>query len=231
MNNIDEQRALFSKVLDMMEQHFGSHTEIVLHDLTREYEHTIVDIRNGHLTGRKVGDSGTNLGLEVLRGTAVNGDRFNYITHTQDAKILRSSSIYFRDDEGRVVGSICVNSDITESVRYEAYLHSTNNYSLDSANEKTEVFATDVKQLLEHFLVEGQKLIGKPAMLMDKNERSQFLQYLDQNGVFLITKSSDRVCEFLGISRYTLYSCLDKLRNGAKTDAEESTQAAAAAEI
>jgi len=230
MNTIDEQKELLSKVMDALEQHFGSHCEIVLHDLTREYDHTIVDIRNGHITGRKVGDCGSNLGLEVLRGTVVNGDRFNYITHTQDAKILRTSSIYFRDENGRVVGSLCINSDITESVRYEAYLHAANNYSLEAAGGKTEVFATDVKQLLEHFLMEGQKLIGKPAMLMNKNERAQFLQYLDQNGVFLITKSSERVCEFLGISRYTLYACLDKLRNGAKAEAAEGTQAAAAAE-
>ncbi len=230
MNTIDEQKELLSKVMDALEQHFGSHCEIVLHDLTREYDHTIVDIRNGHITGRKVGDCGSNLGLEVLRGTVVNGDRFNYITHTQDAKILRTSSIYFRDENGRVVGSLCINSDITESVRYEAYLHAANNYSLEAASGKTEVFATDVKQLLEHFLMEGQKLIGKPAMLMNKNERAQFLQYLDQNGVFLITKSSERVCEFLGISRYTLYACLDKLRNGAKAEAAEGTQAAAAAE-
>lgn len=224
MKNISEQGTMLTKVMDIMEQHFGAHCEIVLHDLTREYEHTIVDIRNGHITGRKIGDCGSNLGLEVLRGTVVNGDRFNYITHTGDARIFRSSSIYFHDDDSRVIGSICINSDITESVRCEAYLHSVNNYSLKN-DEKPEVFATDVKQLLEHFLVEGEKLVGKPAAQMNKEERSQFLRYLDQNGAFLITKSSDRVCEFLGISRYTLYACLDKLRNGAREGAMDGTQA------
>ena len=215
MKSIDEQKELFTKILDMLEQHFGQSCEIVLHDLTREYDHTIVDIRNGHITGRKVGDCGSNLGLEVLRGTVVNGDRFNYISHTTDAKILRSSSIYFHDDQQRTIGSICINTDITESVRCEAYLHALNNYSLQT-NEKPEIFATDVKQLLEHFLQEGERLVGKPAALMDKADRNQFLQYLDANGAFLITKSSERVCEFLGISRYTLYSCLEKLRRHGK---------------
>lgn len=28
---------------------------VVLHDLEKDYEHTIVDIRNGHITNRKVG--------------------------------------------------------------------------------------------------------------------------------------------------------------------------------
>ncbi len=73
---------------------FNSANEF-LHDLTRDYESTIVDIVNGHVSGRKVGDSGTNLGLEVLRGTKIDGDRFNCISNTRDGKVLRSSSIYF----------------------------------------------------------------------------------------------------------------------------------------
>ena len=78
---------------------------------------------------------------------------------------------------------------------------------------------------MEHFLQEGERLVGKPAALMDKADRNQFLQYLDANGAFLITKSSERVCEFLGISRYTLYSCLEKLRgNGKNPEKAEERQ-------
>lgn len=210
MRHIDEQEELFVRLLDMLQQHFGGTCEIVLHDLTKDYSHTIVDIRNGHITGRKIGDCGSNLGLEVLRGNTVNGDRYNYITHTKDAKILRSSSLYIRNGD-KVIGSLCINSDITESVRYESHLHAQNNYSLQQDTRK-EVFATDVKQLLEYFLLEGIEQVGKPANQMNKEERMAFLKYLDENGAFLITKSSDRVCEFLGISRYTLYSNLETLR-------------------
>lgn len=34
---------------------FGSHCEVVVHDLTRHADHTIVAIENGHVSGRKVG--------------------------------------------------------------------------------------------------------------------------------------------------------------------------------
>lgn len=218
MENIEESRELLEKIMDLLERHFGYNCEIILHDLTGDYNHSIVDIRNGHITGRRVGDCGSNLGLEVLRGTNVGGDRYNYITHTRDAKVLRSSSIYFRNAENKVIGSLCINSDITESVRYEAYLHEANSCSMD-AGQKTEVFATDVRQLLEHILLEGQKMIGKPAAQMTREDRMSFLKYLDDNGAFLITKSSERVCEFLGISKYMLYSILDKVRDK-KEDAQ-----------
>ena len=39
------------QILDLLEAHFGSSVEFVVHDLTLNYEHTIVDIRNGEITG------------------------------------------------------------------------------------------------------------------------------------------------------------------------------------
>jgi predicted transcriptional regulator YheO len=220
MKSIDEQRPLLRQVMDLLEQHMGYNCEIVLHDLTGDYDRTIVDIRNGHITGRRVGDCGSNLGLEVLRGTVVDGERYNYITYTPDAKVLRSSSMYMRDDSGRVVGALCVNTDITQSVKYEQYLHEMNNMSADRSGRTPEVFAQDVKQLLEHLLEEGERLVGKRAPEMTKDDRVSFIRHLDRSGAFLITKSSERVCEFLGISKYTLYATLDKLRNGEKADRE-----------
>lgn len=214
MKSVEEQEEFFKQLMDLLEHHFGYGSEIVLHDLTRDYEHTIVDIRNGHITGRHVGDCGSNLGLEVLRGSVVNGERYNYVTQTPDAKVLRSSSMYMKDDAGRVIGSLCINTDITESVKYEAYLHAQNNYVPERQEQTREVFATDVKQLLEYLLAQGERQIGKPAESMTKEERNEFLRYLDQNGAFLITKSSERVCEFLKISKFTLYSVLEKLRSG-----------------
>lgn len=212
MKSIDEQMDLLKQLMDMLEQHFGVTSEIVLHDLTRDYEHTIVDIRNNHITGRSVGDCGSNLGLEVLRGTTKDGNRYNYITHTKDAKILRSSSMYFYDGD-RVIGSLCINTDITDTLRYESYLHTFNNYSIENGEkQRKEVFASNVKQLLESLLAEGTELVGKAAPLMGKDDKMKFLEYLDAKGAFLISKSSDRVCEFLGVSRYTLYTYLENIR-------------------
>ena len=79
MKSIYEQWDLWQEFMDMLEKQFGNSCEIVLHDLTKDYNHTIVDIRNGHITGRKIGGCGSNLGLEVLSGNVKNGNRFNYI--------------------------------------------------------------------------------------------------------------------------------------------------------
>lgn len=221
VNSIYEQEELIRSMMDLLERQFGSRCEVVLHDLTKDYNHTIVDIRNGYLTGRKVGDSGTNLGLEVLSGTDQGGNRFNYVLHTRDGKIFRSSSVYFHNDEGKVIGSLCVNLDITETIRFEEYLKGYNQYDMGDAGnasgeEVKEIFVNDVTQIIDFLFHEGVHKIGCQPKEMNREQKMEFLRFLDRKGAFLISKSNERVCDFLQISKFTLYNYLDAIRNGAR---------------
>lgn len=220
MKSIYDEWELLNKVVTVLERHFGNKCEIVLHDLKRDYGSTVVDIRNGHVTNRKIGDSGSNLGLEVLRGTVKDGDEFNYITYTRDNKILRSSSIYFKDAGGEVIGSLCINTDITQSVQCEQFLHEFNQFPLGSGEAENkagsrpvkEVFVNSVQDLLEYLINEAQGQINKPASKMTRDDKLQFIRFLDEKGAFLITRSGDTVCDFLGISKYSLYRYLETAR-------------------
>ena len=58
-------------------------------------------------------------------------------------------------------------------------------------------------------------MVGKPVALMNKGgTRSKAIQFLNNSGAFLITKSGDKVCKFFGISKYTLYSYIDEAKGG-----------------
>lgn len=208
MKHIEDEAQFFRQILRLISYQFGSNCEVVLHDLTKDYAHTIVEIRNGHVTNRKVGDCGSNLGLEVLRGNLRDGDRFNYVTTTPDGKILKSSSIYIRDEEDNVIGSLCVNYDITETVRLEGFLRQFNQYEL----HQDEVFPNDVNKLLDYLVSQAQQFIGKAPGDMNKSERIRFLDFLDGKGAFLITRSGEKVCELLGVSKFTFYNDLEKAR-------------------
>lgn len=235
MNLIYDNWDMWQKLLTMLENQFGTKSEFILHDLTKDYNHTIVDIRNGYITNRKVGDCGSNLGLEVLRGTVQDGDRYNYIVNTRDGKLLRSSTMFIHDEEGKVIGSLCINTDITETVHFEEYLRQYNQYNIPPASEfrplpvhtganaapapnnqpapvVPEIFANDVSQILDYLIAEAGNLVGKPVSQMSREDKIKFVRYLDQKGAFLITKASERVYEHLNISRYTLYNYLDLVR-------------------
>lgn len=210
MKHILDEKKLFGQILTMVSKQFGANCEIVLHDLTREYEHTIIDIRNGHITKRDVGGCGSNLGLEVLRGSTEDNDRFNYVTYTPDGRILRSSSIYIEDDDGEIIGSLCINYDITETVHFENYLKEFNHYEMS----QEEVFEQDVNGLLEYLIAQGKELIGKSVDDMNREDKIKFVRFLDNKGAFLITRSADRIGEELCISKFTFYNYLEEARNG-----------------
>lgn len=214
MESLQEQKEFIDKLMTMLENQLGPTSEIVLHDYSMPYEHSIVDIRNGNVTGRKVGDCVSNFGLEVLSGTVTEGDRYNYITYLPSRNIVRSSSMYFTNSENKVIGCLCINTDITDTIRFEDYLHKLNNYTVASVNnyKESEIFPGNVQDLLEHLISESQAAVGKPIESMTKDDKMQFLKHLDEKGAFLISKSGEQVCTYLGISKFTMYKYLDIVR-------------------
>lgn len=243
MNTIYDEWPMWQQLLSMLENQFGNRCEIILHDLTKEYDHTIVDIRNGYITNRKIGDCGSNLGLEVLRGTVQDGNRYNYVVNTRDGKILRSSTLFIRNPDDEVIGCLCINTDITETVRFEEYLKQYNKYnpmesqmygqpkpletqeespSLLQGENTKEIFANDVSQVLEFLISEADRLIGKPVSEMKREDKIEFVRFLDKKGAFLITKASEKVYEHLRISRFTLYNYLDIVHKENSDDIQDN---------
>lgn len=221
--NADEQIELLKKVMDGLEQQLGGSFELVLHDLRRPFDSTIVDIRNGYITGRKIGDCSTNHGLSMMRKAEENGDEYNYITHMPDGRVFRSSSMYMRDGEGKAVISFCINQDITQTLMLERQLHEYNRVDSSPAVQK-EFFAHNVNELLDFYIDQAQYHVGKKAAEMNRAEKMQMIEYLDNRGAFLITHSGSRVCDVLGISKFTLYNYLEQIHGSAAPGGERQDE-------
>lgn len=220
MKAISDEMDNLRRLVEMLAAQFGKNSEIILHDLSKDYEHTIVAIENNWITGRKVGDGGTNLGLEVLRNPPnVNGDIYNYFTKTSDGRLLRSSSLYFRDDNGKVVGSLCINTDITQMTEMQKSLQEMTMFSEES-HQIEEVFANNVEELVEFLIKESKKIVDKPAREMTREEKMEVLRYLDGKGFFMITHAGAYACEYLDISKYTLYKYLGIIRANNESEIE-----------
>ncbi len=187
---------------------FSTNCEVVLHDLTRPYDQSIVAIWNGHVTGRKLGEGLTVAEVEILRSATMPEDRYNYINYTKDGRALRSSSKYFLDEKGKLVGCLCINFDITALVMAQNVLQTVTISEQSVGTE--EVFTDRVDELLEVLMIEGVKSTGKTLESLDKEDKVAVVRYLDSKGAFLIKKSAERVAEFLGISRFTVYNYLNE---------------------
>lgn len=190
---------------------FGSNCEVVLHKVSEESAvHSIVAIENGHVTGRKVGDGPSHVVLEQLKkGGSDQENHLCYLTKTSDGRILKSSTMYIRDGEGKISAILGINYDISAFTMAEVALKDLIAYGSEDCQREPERIAINVSELLDDLIDQSVKLIGKPAVMMNKEEKIKAIQFLNQRGAMLITKSGDKIAKYFGISKYTLYSYLD----------------------
>lgn len=188
---------------------FGDQCEVVVHDLANnQVDHSVVAIENGHVTGRKLGDGPSRVVLEALRGDRGKlEDHLCYLTKTKDGRILKSSTIYMRDDHGDAIAIFSINYDITALLTVDQALRSI--ISTDEPQNEPEHIPQNVNDLLDELINQSVRLVGKPVSLMTKEDKTRAIQFLNDSGAFLITKSGNKVSRFFGISKYTLYNYID----------------------
>ena len=137
MQNLSEIQPQLELIMKGIAKEFGKNCEVVLHDHKRGLDKSIIAIENGHVTGRKVGDPSTNIGFAISKSKEQTDAQFGYITHLPNGKTLRSSSVYFKDDKGKVIGALCINLDITQM---ELIKNNINYLTSDESEEVEEHF-------------------------------------------------------------------------------------------
>ena len=194
---------------------FGSSCEIAIHDLkTKDLEKSIVYIENGHVSNRQTGDGPSGIVLETLQSDpSTIHDKLSYLTKTEDGRILKSSTFYIRDDDGSISYIFSLNYDITAFTAASTAIQSliaTKDNLPDLTGDSPRQITHNVNELLDLLIEQAVAKVGKPVAMMNKDDKVAVVQYLDHAGAFLITKSGDKVSSYLGISKFTLYSYMDK---------------------
>lgn len=199
---------------------FGDSCEIVIHDLKAEQlEHSVVHIENGHVTGRKLGDGPSRVVFDTLsKDPCKIKDRLSYLTKTENGRILKSSTMFIRGENDRIEYIFALNYDITALISVENAIHSLvatqkeaqildNERAIDGAQPQP--ILHNVTDLLDSLIEQALALVGKPVAAMNKEDKIKVVQFLNNAGAFLITKSGDRVASLLEISKFTLYNYMD----------------------
>jgi len=199
---------LLKRLAKALAEQFGDNTEIVVHDLRGDdHEHTIAAIENGQVSQREVGDGPSRIVLEALKGKKPPEDQLGYLTKTHDGRILKSSTIYIKNDEGKVEGVFAINYDVTELLMAERAIDSILHHRVEE--KQPDRIPQNVTDLLDDLIEQSVALVGKPVAMMTKDDKIEAIQFLNNAGAFLVTKSGDKVSKYFGISKYTLYSYID----------------------
>ena len=195
---------------------FGNDCEVCIHDLqANDLEHTICYIINGHVSGRKIGDGASKIVLETLealkKGDNVS-DHLGYRTHTSDGRILKSSTIFLKDESGKYRFLLGINHDMTNFINAQSALSNVVENIETTGEDIYGQIPLSVNDLLDNLIEQSVKLVGKTPALMTKDEKVKAIKFLQDAGAFLITRSGDKISQFFGISKFTLYSYIDQAK-------------------
>lgn len=196
---------------------FGNDCEVCIHDLqANDLEHTICYIINGHVSGRKIGDGASKIVLETLealkKGDNVS-DHLGYRTHTSDGRILKSSTIFLKDESGKYRFILGINHDMTNFINAQSALSNIVENIETTGEDIYGQIPLSVNDLLDNLIEQSVKLVGKTPALMTKDEKVKAIKFLQDAGAFLITRSGDKISQFFGISKFTLYSYIDQAKS------------------
>jgi len=218
----------FVPLVKTIAQMFGKNCEVVLHDFS-EPQKSIVAIENGQVTGRKIGDSITDLALSIWRkggyGKKKEDKIVNYRTKTKDGKILKSSTTLIRDDQKKIIGCLCINYDLTEYLMFNKIVGEfCTTIDLDKEKLKnetkieTETVSNNVDEVLENIIQEAIEKIGKLVSIMQKDDKLLIVKIVEEKGGFLIKGAIDQLASEISVSRYTIYNYLDELKTKKKRE-------------
>jgi len=215
--------AVLEGVARAMECALNQHTEIVIHDLQRP-ESSIVDIVNGHVSGRQVGSPiiagpADDQAFDTLIGgkSAAHSNEVrvvaNYTSRAGDGRPLRSSSVVLFDETGEAAAALCVNVDMGAVERIQRDLRSVLAPAIipPALGPRNEA---NIEGLIEEIITAAIEGAGAPVERMSKIEKKAAVATMHERGLFVIRGSVERVAARLGVTKFTIYNYLDEI--GAK---------------
>jgi predicted transcriptional regulator YheO len=203
----------FEPIVDCIADLLGPNCEVVLHDISC-LEHSIIKIRNGHITGRKVGDTMTDLGLKQIKeaeqGLTLLG---NYNPKTKTGRILKSNAITLRDPNGKIVGTLCINIDVSKLIQLEQEIR--NFYKAENKEDGKpleERYEENIVSIVQGIISDAIEEKGIPVFNLKRKDRIELIKKLDNRGLFLLKGAVLQVSESLGISASMVYKYLEEIR-------------------
>ncbi|MHA2941535.1 helix-turn-helix transcriptional regulator [Ralstonia mannitolilytica] len=208
MRAAEENRLLLRegrKIVEALGKTLAPLVEVVLHDLT-DPDHSVVAIAN-NLSGRRVGDAATEMGLARMANPGFPEVIENYANRFPDGRPAKSTSIGLKNSRGEYVAAICLNMDVSMLGAVTAGL--TQLVRIDvAAPPVAESLAPrrveEVRAALERFAVAR----NTTPMAMTLDQRREAMRELAASGLLNLRRALSEVAQTLGVARSTVYTYL-----------------------
>jgi predicted transcriptional regulator YheO len=219
--NNDQIFDLAKRTADMLVKMFGRRCEVAVHDFSN-LKKSLIYIA-GNVTDRKVGSPITDLVLtELKKDPSDVEDIPNYKTQARNGTVMKSSTVFLRDRQQKVIGALCINYDISQmmmnAIEMEEFL------AFDINQDKSENFHATVQDVIHDMVHQVLSEFKKAHTQLTLEEKVEAVRMLEDKGAFLIKGSTEYLASVLGVSKFTIYNYLNKIRTQNEYHLEESNQ-------
>ncbi|NMM62297.1 hypothetical protein HBE96_06270 [Clostridium sp. P21] len=214
-------RELIEKYIPMAEfisAILGNNCEVVIHDVTIP-NNSIIFIKNGHLSGRRVGGPLTNLVLNIIQNESYQSKDFvaNYKAEG-NFKTFRSASYFIKNEKNKIIGVICVNVDIEDYNNVKKLMDSLSFISNESVKEIEDIktqdkFYDNVDALLHTIINDIIHDVNIDPQRMSAEEKMYVVKQLYDKGAFNLKGAVVEIAKTLQVSEPTIYRYLNKFKS------------------
>ncbi|WP_026395385.1 helix-turn-helix transcriptional regulator [Acetobacterium malicum] len=214
----------YSILVDFLGKSLGPDYEVALHDIGYD-TNSIVAISNGNISGRTIGAPMTDLALSIVSDKSYRNSNYkiNYKGISKELRILRSSTMFIKDETDELVGLLCINFDNKKYVDISNQVLSLcqpdnlieQNVTYESINslldDESESFSGSVAELTETVL---NKILADKNIPIDRltqSERLDIIDVLNKKGIFMLKGAVSEVANQLRCSDPSIYRYLSKL--------------------
>ena len=191
----------------------GKRYEVILHDMDTS-QGAIVWVE-GNVTQSELG---TPAPQAVQKPIQEFGDSANNCIHCKnplpDGRVLRTSTLYIRDDAGKVIGALSLNQDVTEFIVARNAIEEGTSFIQPETIGFTST--CDIYDAMKSVVDAEVAQLQKSVELMQKDDKLAIVERLEQKGVFAIKNAVECVAERLGVTNYTIYNYLKEARGKIK---------------
>ncbi len=223
----------YTILVEFLGKTLGADYEVVLHDLSSR-DFAIIAIANGHISGRKAGGPLTNAAMHMLSSRAYEKSDFlcNYKGMAENGHVLRSSTMFIRDEDGKPIGLLCINFDdyrykelqekLVSIVHPAAFLEGPPAKSLSAPEEADappskaaqpilESFSMDIPALMQKMFDDATVSLTTPIDRLNQYERRDIVKQLNEQGLFQLKGAVSFVARKFSCSNATIYRYLSEI--------------------
>ena len=206
----------YADLVEGLGKMMGSNCEVLLHDLAHP-ENSVIACANTGVTGRGPGSPMTDFGLLLMKDKSCKDKSglFIYPGKTDDGRDLRCGVFFIKDEDGQVIGHLCVNIDISKAAAAREFLEEYTSVDADAGKQPQncrEHFSRELGGVVESSLEYVRAKWGRRLPELTREEKVAAVRELEERGFFLVKGAVELLAREMGKSKFTLYAYLRESR-------------------